>query len=207
MPHAHAEQIVLAGIVLAHELADRGVHLLGVGEMGIGNTTAAAAIVAAATIAAVENVTGRGTLIDDEQLRYKQHVIGEALARHRPDPQDGLDLLSSVGGYEIGFLAGCCLGAAARRIPVLLDGYITAAAALIAQRVAPSVQPSLIAAHRSTEPGHFVALHALGFEPLLDLALRLGEGSGAALAMPLVVAAARALDEMATCSEAAVDDR
>jgi nicotinate-nucleotide--dimethylbenzimidazole phosphoribosyltransferase len=206
MPHEHAEQIVGAGVALAHELADRGVQLLGLGEMGIGNTTAAAAIVAAATGAPVDQVTGRGTQIGDEQLRHKQHVIGKALARHRPDPQDGLNLLSAVGGYEIGLLAGCCLGAAARRIPVLLDGYITAAAALIAQRLAPVVQPYLIAAHRSTEPGHAAALQALELEPLLDLALRLGEGSGAALAMPLVVAAARTLDEMATFSEAAVDD-
>ena len=206
MPRHHAEQIVGAGVALAHELADRGVQLLGVGEMGIGNTTAAAAIVAAATGAAVEKVTGRGTLIDDEQLRHKQNVIREALARHRPDPWDGLNLLSTVGGYEIGLLAGCCLGAAARRVPIILDGYITAAAALIAQRLAPAVQPYLIAAHRSAEPGHFVALHALRLEPLLDLDLRLGEGSAAALAMPLVVAAARTLDEMATFGEAAVDD-
>jgi len=106
MSHEHAEQIIGAGIALAHELADRGVQLLGVGEMGIGNTTAAAAIVAAATGAAVEKVTGRGTLIDDEQLRHKQNVIREALARHRPDPNDGLNLLSTLGGYEIGFLAG-----------------------------------------------------------------------------------------------------
>lgn len=207
MPYAHAEQIVGAGIALAHELADRGVQLLGVGEMGIGNTTAAAAIVAATTGAPVEQVTGRGTQIDDTQLRHKQHMIREALAHHWPDPQDGLDLLGAVGGYEIGFLAGCCLGAAARRVPVLLDGYITAAAALIALRLAPAVQPYLIAAHRSAEPGHAVALQALALEPLLNLALRLGEGSGAALAMPLVVAAARTLDEMATFSEAAVDDR
>ncbi len=207
MSHEHAQRIVGAGIALAHELAVGGVQLLGVGEMGIGNTTAAAAIVAAATGAAVEKVTGRGTQIDDAQLRHKQAVIRGALTRHRSDPHDGLDLLSAVGGYEIGLLAGCCLGAAARRIPIILDGYITAAAALIALRLAPEVQPYFIAAHRSAEPGHAVALRELGLEPLLDLDLRLGEGSGAALAMPLVVAAARILDEMATFREAAVDDR
>jgi nicotinate-nucleotide--dimethylbenzimidazole phosphoribosyltransferase len=206
MPHDHARQIVEAGIDLVQELARKGITLIGLGEMGIGNTTAAAAIVAATTGAPVERVTGRGTQIDDEQLLHKQAVIQQALSRHEPDAHDGLDLLGAVGGYEIGFMAGCCLGAAVRRIPVVLDGYITAAAAIIAQRLAPAAQPYFIAAHRSTEPGHSVALQDLQLEPLLDLEMRLGEGSGAALAMPIIVAAARTLDEMATFQEAAVDN-
>jgi len=207
MPRHHAQQIVEEGIRLLHELANTGITLIGLGEMGISNTTAAAAIVAAATGAAVAEVTGRGTLIDDAQLAHKQAVIAQALARHRPNPQDGLGLLHAVGGYEIGFLAGCCLGAAAQRMPIVLDGYITAAAAIIAQRLAPAVSRYCIAAHRSTEPGHTIALRQLGLDPLLDLGMRLGEGSGAALALPIVIAAARTLDEMATFDEAGVDEK
>ncbi len=205
MPREHAVAIVEAGIALAHELADDGVGLLAAGEMGIGNTTSAAAIVAAATGAPAAGVTGRGTAVDDATLAHKIAVVERAVALHRPDPCNGLDLLAALGGYEIGFLAGCILGAAARRIPVLLDGYITAAAALVAVRCCRAAGEFLVAAHRSAEPGHTVALAELGLDPLLDLGLRLGEGSGAALALPLVVAAARLLDEMATFDEAHVD--
>ena len=207
MPRDHAEKIIEAGIDLAQELADSGVTLIGLGEMGIGNTTSAAAIVAAVTGAPVAEVTGRGTSISDDQLLHKQAVITQGLERHRPDKNDGLAVLSAVGGYEIGLLAGVCLGAAANRIPVLLDGYITTAAALIAAQLAPNAKNYFIASHRSAEPGHIRALRYLGTEPLIDLNLRLGEGSGAALTMPIVVAAARILDEMATFESASVDDR
>jgi len=206
MPREHARSIVEAGIALAAELADQGVGVLAVGEMGIGNTTAAAAIVAAAIGVAAADVTGRGTNIDDTTLAHKVAVVERAVALHRPDPYNGLALLAALGGYEIGFLAGCILGAAARRVPVLLDGYITAAAALIAVRCCRRAGEYLVAAHRSAEPGHTVALAELGLRPLLELDLRLGEGSGAALALPLVVAAARLLDEMATFDDAGVDD-
>lgn len=206
MPREHARSIVERGIAIAAELAHDGVGLLAVGEMGIGNTTSAAALVAAATGAPAATVTGRGTGVDDATLAHKRLVVERAVALHRPDPQDGLALLSSLGGYEIGLLAGCILGAAARRVPVLLDGYITAAAALVAVRCCRRASGYLIAAHRSAEAGHALALADLGLDPLLDLGLRLGEGSGAALALPLVVAAARLLDEMATFDEAGVDD-
>jgi nicotinate-nucleotide--dimethylbenzimidazole phosphoribosyltransferase len=207
MPLEHAQQIVTAGIELAWELSGSGVDLLGLGEMGIGNTTAAAAIVAAALQADVVAVTGRGTAIDDRQLVHKREVIAQAIERHRPDPLDGWALLHTLGGYEIALLAGCCLGAAARRVPIVMDGYITTAAALIAVRLCPDVRDYLIASHRSVEPGHKLALEHLGLEPLLDLHLRLGEGSGAALAIPIVVAAARILDEMATFEQAGVDEQ
>jgi nicotinate-nucleotide--dimethylbenzimidazole phosphoribosyltransferase len=208
LPPGHGRRIVEAGVALVAELDTGGAPwLLALGEMGIGNTTASAAIVAAACAADVAQVTGRGTLVDDARLARKREVVREALALHQPDPRDGFDLLESVGGYEIGFLAGCCLGAAARRVPVVLDGLITGAAALVAAAIAPACRDALIAGHRSVEPGHRVALDALGLEPLLDLDLRLGEGSGAALALPLVAAAARTLDEMATFEEAGVDER
>lgn len=207
LPQGHGRRILEEGIALVDELDAGGPWLLATGEMGIGNTTASAAIIAAACGADVDQVTGRGTLIGDDRLARKRDVVREALALHRPDPRDGLELLETVGGYEIGFLAGCCLGAAARRVPVVLDGLITAAAALVAAALAPACRDALIAGHRSVEPGHRVALDALGLEPLLDLDLRLGEGSGAALALPLVAAAARVLDEMATFDEAGVDDR
>lgn len=207
MPREHARSIIEAGIAVAHELADENVGLLIVGEMGIGNTTSASAIVAAATGARAEVVTGRGSAIDDATLARKVAVVERAVALHRAAAEDGLALLASLGGYEIGYLAGCILGAASRRVPVLLDGFITAAAALIAVRCRPVAGDYLIAAHRSAEPGHAVALAELGLRPLLELELRLGEGSGAALAVPVVVAAARLLDEMATFDQAGVDDK
>ena len=207
MPYAEANAIIEAGIALASELARRGVAVIALGEIGIGNTTAAAAIVAAALVLDPATVTGRGTAIDDERLARKIAVIREALARRQPDVRDGRSILSAVGGYEIGFLAGCCLGAAAHRLPIVLDGYITAAAALIAERLAPQVRPYLIASHCSTEPGHNIVLEHLALQPLLRLGMRLGEASGAALALPIIVAAARLLDEMATFNQAGVAGR
>lgn len=191
-----------AGIALVGE-AD----LVATGDMGIANTTAASAITAVMTGRAVAEVTGRGTGIDEEAWRRKVQVIEDALARHRPDPLDGVDVLAKVGGLEIGGLAGVILGAASRRIPVVLDGFVSGAAALIASALAPRVTDYLIAAHRSAEPGHGAALERLGLVPLLDLGMRLGEGTGAALAMVLVDAACRVLDEMATFEEAGVSQR
>jgi nicotinate-nucleotide--dimethylbenzimidazole phosphoribosyltransferase len=208
MPREHATRIVEAGIALVDELAGSGSPLLlALGEMGIGNTTSAAAVVVAMTGAGVDEATGRGTLVDDARLARKRAVVQEGLAHHRPDPADPIGVLSAVGGYEIGFLAGCCLGAAARRVPVVLDGFITGAAALLAVGLAPRACDYLIAGHRSAEQGHGLVLRHLRLEPLLDLGLRLGEGSGAALAMPLVAAAAQTLDEMATFGDAGVDGR
>ncbi len=207
MPRAHAERILEAGAALAMELAGEGTLLLALGEMGIGNTTAAAAIAAAMTGCSAAEATGRGTMVDDAGLARKRAAVAEALRRHAPDPGDPIGVLAAVGGYEIGFLTGCCLGAAACRVPVVLDGFITGAAALLAAALAPAAADSLIASHRSAEQGHAVVLRHLGLDPLLDLGLRLGEGSGAALALPIVSAAARTLDEMATFGDAGVDGR
>jgi nicotinate-nucleotide--dimethylbenzimidazole phosphoribosyltransferase len=160
--------------------------------------------VAALTGRPAADVTGRGTGLDDPALARQVAIVETALAHHRPDPSDPLAVLAAVGGLEIGALAGLILGAAAARIPVVLDGFITGAAALIACGLAPALPPRSIAGHRSVEPGHAVALEALGLEPLIDLDLRLGEGTGAALAMGLVVAATRLRDEMATFASADV---
>jgi nicotinate-nucleotide--dimethylbenzimidazole phosphoribosyltransferase len=207
MPRPHATRIVEAGASLAAELARDGPLLLALGDMGIGNTTAAAAVTAVMTRTSAAATTGRGTMVDDERLARKRAVVAEALRRHCPDPADPIGVLSSVGGYEIGFLAGCCLGASASRVPVILDGFITTAAALLAAGLSPGTREYLVASHRSAEQGHEIALRVLGLTPLLDLELRLGEGSGAALALHLVSAAARTLDEMATFGDAKVDGR
>jgi nicotinate-nucleotide--dimethylbenzimidazole phosphoribosyltransferase len=175
--------------------------------MGIGNTTAASAIVAALTGRPAIEVTGRGTGLDDAGVRHKAAVIDAAVARHRPDPGRPLEVLATLGGLEIAALVGAILAAAASRVPVVLDGFITGAAALVAARLAPNLPPRLIASHRSAEPGHTVVLGELGLDPILDLGLRLGEGSGAALAIPVVRAAARVLGEMATFESAGVSDR
>ncbi len=205
MSREHAERIVGAGAGFAMELAGEGRLLLAVGEMGIGNTTATAAITAAITGCSAAEATGRGTMVDDLGLARKRAVVAEALRRHSPNSHDPIGVLSAVGGYEIGFLAGCCLGAAASRVPVVLDGFITGAAALVATALAPATADYFVASHRSAEQGHAVVLRHLGLTPLLDLGLRLGEGSGAALALPIVSAAARTLDEMATFGDAGVD--
>lgn len=194
------------GIVLAGELHTAGFGLLGVGEMGIGNTTAASALTAVFTGRPLESVTGRGTGIDDIHLQHKIRVIEQALAVNRPSRADPLGALASVGGFEIAGLAGVILGAAARRVPVLLDGFITGAAALVAVSLCPTACDYLIAAHRSVEPGHATILEHLGLRPLLELDLRLGEGTGAVLAMGLAEAALRVLREMATFAAAGVTD-
>jgi nicotinate-nucleotide--dimethylbenzimidazole phosphoribosyltransferase len=195
---------VESGIELAGAEIKSGHTWVVTGDMGIGNTTASSAIIAATTGASVERVTGRGTGVTGETLAHKAGIIKAALDRHQPKPQDALDVLSKVGGFEIGGLAGIILGAAARRCPVVLDGLIATAAALLAVGLVPAVREYLIAGHRSVEPGHTVALGALGLEPVLDLGLRLGEGTGGALALPVLEAACRLLDEMATFEEAGV---
>lgn len=207
MTRAQAETCLENGIRVASQLIEEQGHdLLGVGDMGIGNTTSSSAIIAALAGKAVAEVTGRGTGIDDEQLHHKIDVIERVLKVNRPDPKDALDVLAKLGGFEIGGIAGVILGAAVRCKPVVIDGLISTAGALIAQRLAPHSTDYLIAGHRSVEPGHRFALQCLGKEPLLDLNLRLGEGSGAALAMPLVEAAARVLSEVKTFEEAQVSE-
>ena len=204
MTREQARRAIEVGIrVLAAEM-NPPLNLVGVGDMGIGNTTPSAAIIAAFTGRAPAEITGRGTGIDDAQLAHKAEVIARALAVNQPDPADALGVLSKVGGFEIGAMAGVMLEAAARRVPVMVDGVISGAAALIAVGLAPQVKDYLIAGHRSVEPGHQAALAYLGLEPLIDLGLRLGEGTGGALAMHIVEAAVRTLNEMATFAEAGV---
>jgi nicotinate-nucleotide--dimethylbenzimidazole phosphoribosyltransferase len=192
------------GMAVVEELRGPGLDVIGVGDMGIGNTTAAAAIVAALTGAAPALVTGHGTGIDDDARLRKVAVIEEALARNTPDPADPIGVLASVGGLEIAALVGVILGATAARIPVVLDGFITGAAALLAGALAPGVAERLIASHESVERGHAIVLARLGLRPLFDLDLRLGEGTGAALGLQLVHAAVSVRDEMATFATAAV---
>jgi nicotinate-nucleotide--dimethylbenzimidazole phosphoribosyltransferase len=204
MTAAEALTCVETGIALAEAEIRAPPTWVVTGDMGIGNTTASSAIVAAMTGAAVERVTGRGTGVTGAALARKAAVIKQALDLHRPDAADVLEVLSKVGGFEIGALAGVILGAAARRCPVVLDGLIATAAALLAVGLVPAVREYLIAGHRSVEPGHTVALQALKLEPLLDLELRLGEGTGGVLALPVLEAACRLLDEMATFEEAGV---
>jgi nicotinate-nucleotide--dimethylbenzimidazole phosphoribosyltransferase len=174
--------------------------------MGIGNTTASAALTAAFTGRPVIQVAGRGTGLVDGQWTHKVQVIEKALKLHRPDPANPVDCLAKVGGLEIGCLAGITLAAARARVPVVLDGFITTTAAMVACRLVPQVKGYLIASHRSVEPGHPVLLEMLGLTPLLDLQMRLGEGTGAALAFTLIEAALRLLREMATFEEAGVSE-
>jgi nicotinate-nucleotide--dimethylbenzimidazole phosphoribosyltransferase len=207
MSREQAEQAVLVGVELATEAVEEGIGLIGTGDMGIGNTTASSAITAVMTGRPVADVTGRGTGIDEAAHARKVAVIEQALARHRPDQMNAMDVLSKVGGLEIAGLAGLLLGAAAARVPMVLDGFIAGAAALIAVGLQPRCREYLIASHRSVERGHQAMLDHLGLTPLLDLDLRLGEGTGACLGMSLVVAAIKIMTEMATFGEAGVSER
>jgi len=207
MTRTQAQQAVLVGVELAMQAAQEGVGLIGTGDMGIGNTTASAAITSVMTGRPVAEVTGRGTGIDDATHERKVSVIERSLSLHRPDRADAIDVLAKVGGLEIGGLAGLILGAAAARVPVVLDGFIVGAAALVAVGLQPLCREYLIASHRSVERGHQAVLDHLGMKPLLDLDLRLGEGTGACLGMSLVFAAIRILTEMATFGEAGVSEK
>jgi nicotinate-nucleotide--dimethylbenzimidazole phosphoribosyltransferase len=203
MSREEAVRSLEEGIGVALEL-DEETDVFATGDMGIGNTTPSRALVSVFSGADAAEATGRGTGIDDEQLARKVAVVRKALEANRPDPADPVGVLAAVGGVEIGGIAGLILGAASRRKPVLVDGFISTAGALVAARLAPVSTQYMIASHRSMEQGHRIALQALGKRPLMDLDLRLGEGTGAALAMNLVEAAVRILTEMATFEEAAV---
>ncbi len=207
MTRAQAEEAIAVGWQVVEAEIAKGLDLVATGDMGIGNTTPSAAIVGAFTGLPVAQVTGRGTGIDDSRLARKIAVIERALAINRPDPRDPLDVLSKIGGLEIAGLVGVILGGAAHRIPVVIDGFISGAAALVAAELTPGVKPYLIAAHQSVEIGHRAVLERLSLRPLLDLSLRLGEGTGAVLAFHLVEAAARILNEMATFHEAGVSGK
>ncbi|MCR4400522.1 MAG: nicotinate-nucleotide--dimethylbenzimidazole phosphoribosyltransferase [Syntrophomonadaceae bacterium] len=207
MSRQEAVACLEAGIAVANEQIDGGVGLLGTGDMGIGNTTPSSAILAALSGFSAERIVGRGTGIDDTSWQRKVLAVQKALAVNRPDPWDGIDVLAKVGGLEIGGLAGCILGAAARRVPVIIDGFISGAAALIAARIQPRVRDFMLASHLSVEPGHRVMLDLMGLEPILKMNLRLGEGTGAALAMTLVDAALKIQREMATFESAGVSQK
>ncbi|MEU1888338.1 nicotinate-nucleotide--dimethylbenzimidazole phosphoribosyltransferase [Micromonospora rifamycinica] len=202
-----ARAAVEVGIRVAGELIDAGAGVLLTGDMGIANTTPSAALVAAFTGVDPAGTTGRGTGVDDETYRRKVGVVRAALDRHRPDPADPLGVLAAVGGLEHAALAGLLLGAAARRVPVLLDGVIATSAALAAAAFAPDAVGAMVAGHRSAEPGATVALRHLGLDPLVDLGLRLGEGTGALLALPVLTGAVRVLHEVATFDAAGVSEK
>ena len=206
MTKAQAREAVETGMALASEAAREGIGVLGTGDMGIGNTTPSAAITAVLTGEPPASVTGRGTGIDDTSMRHKITVIERSLAKHRPDPHDALDVLAKVGGFEIAGLAGLILGGAAARVPIMLDGFISGAAALVAVGLAPASRDYLIASHRSVERGHQAVLDRLQLTPLLDLQLRLGEGTGACLGINLLQAAIKIYLQMATFEEAGVSD-
>lgn len=204
MSRADAEKSILAGVEIVEAEIEKGLDIVGTGDMGIGNTSPSAAI--AATLTGIEpaKIAGRGTGVDDEGLKRKIDAIERALVQNNPDPKDGLDVLAKVGGFEIGGLAGVMLGAAANRKPVMVDGFISTAAAMIAATLAPAVRPYLISAHRSQEYGHMQMIEWLGLKPLVDLDFRLGEGTGAALGISLAEAACKILSDMATFAEAGV---
>ena len=206
MTREEAEQAVLVGVEMVEKYRD-GLDIIGTGDMGIGNTTPSSAIVSVITGAAPELVTGRGTGIDDHALKGKVEVIKRAIAVNRPDSTDPMDVLAKVGGFEIAGIAGLVLGAALYRIPVVLDGFISTAGALIAAEMNPFVKDYIIAAHQSVEIGHRKMLEHLEQRPLLDLNLRLGEGTGAALGISLVEAGVKILTEMATFADAGVAER
>lgn len=205
MSREQAVRSLEAGIEVAVELAE-AVDLFGTGDMGIANTTPSAAIAAVFTGRPVAEIAGRGTGLEDEQLRHKIAVIERSLAVNHPDPADGREVLAKVGGFEIGGIAGLILGAASRRKPVLVDGFISTAGAMVAVSLAPAAKDYIFAAHRSMELGHRIMHEHLGLLPLLDLNLRLGEGTGAALAMNIIEAAEHVLTRIATFAEAAVSE-
>ena len=203
MSRTHAVLAVEAGIEVAYALADQ-VDVFATGDMGIGNTTPSTAIAAVLTGSSVRDLTGRGTGLDDGELERKIKIIEKILEVNHPDKDDALDVLAKVGGFEIGGIAGLILGAAARQKPVVVDGFISTAGALIAQGIEPFTRDYIICAHRSMEPGHRAMQEKLGKKPLLDLNLRLGEGTGAALSLNLVEASRAILTEVATFADAGV---
>ncbi|MHB0867269.1 MAG: nicotinate-nucleotide--dimethylbenzimidazole phosphoribosyltransferase [Thermoleophilia bacterium] len=207
MTHEEAVACIEAGIEVAQGEIDAGADLLGTGDMGIGNTTPSSAILTVISGAALELTVGRGTGIGAAAMEQKREAVRRAIQVNRPDPADGLDILAKVGGLEIGGLAGVILAAAANRVPVVIDGFISGAAALIAARLAPASREYMIASHVSVEPGHKLMLEELGLKPMLFMNMRLGEGTGAALASSLVEASAKVLSQMATFGEAGVAEQ
>jgi len=207
MSRREALEAVMAGVECAREASSDGIKVLATGEMGIGNTTASSAVMAALSGYETSLVVGRGTGLDDEKLLYKQKVVSEALDMHKPDPEDPLGVLSLVGGLEIAALAGLIIGAASRKIPVVVDGFISSTAALAAVKMCPDAWHYLIPSHLSAESGHALLMDYLNLKPYIHMGMRLGEGTGAVLAMHLLEAAARVTLEMATFEDARVSNK
>jgi nicotinate-nucleotide--dimethylbenzimidazole phosphoribosyltransferase len=207
MSREAALQAVMTGFEIASELFKQGVEILGTGDMGLGNTSPSAAIGTVMTGCSLNEMVGRGTGVDDPGLSHKREVIRQALEKNRPDPGDALDVLAKVGGFEIGGIAGCILAGAYHHRPVVIDGFISTAGALIAQALNPNVLDYLFAGHRSEENGHRAMLEYLGLEPILDLGMRLGEGTGGAMAMQILETAVRVFTDVMTFSEAEVPDK
>lgn len=204
MTREQAVRSLEIGIEVAAEEIAKGAEILGIGEMGIGNTTPSTAILAVFSRLPIEEIVGRGTGIDDHRLELKIKAIQKGIRVNSPAPEDPIDVLAKVGGFEIGGMAGVILGAAARRVPVVIDGFISSAAALLAVRLCPKVKDYLIASHLSEEPGHRVMLDMMGLTPMLTMRMRLGEGTGALLALTIIDAALKIYNEMATFAEAGV---
>ncbi len=207
MTRQEAEQCIWVGIEFATAYARKGYKIFGTGDMGIGNTTPSSAIAAVLTGKPVSEVTGRGTGIGDDALKNKIKVIEDSIAANKPDSEDSLDVLSKVGGTEIGGIAGLIIGAAAKQIPVVIDGFISTAGALIAYCLEPKTKDYMFAAHNSVERGHKAMLEKIGLQPILDLDLRLGEGTGAALALLIIEAGLKTYKEMATFDEVGVSNK
>jgi nicotinate-nucleotide--dimethylbenzimidazole phosphoribosyltransferase len=207
MTPEQAETSIQNGIEIVSDEISKGADIIGTGDMGIGNTTASAAIACALMNVSPQKIAGRGTGVDDTGLQRKFSVITRALDLNKPNPGDGFDVLSKVGGFEIGGLAGVMIGAASKHVPVMVDGFISTAAAMIAITIKPECRDHLIFAHRSKENGHHLMLEWLGVKPLLDLDMRLGEGTGAALGISMAEAACKVLAEMATFGEAGVSGK
>ncbi|GAJ09014.1 unnamed protein product, partial [marine sediment metagenome] len=207
MTRQEAEKAILTGFQLATDLFQKGVDILGTGDMGIGNTTPSAAIGTVLTGRGLEEMVGRGTGVDDEGLLRKQEAIRQGIHLNQPNPEDGVDVLSKIGGFEIGGIAGCVLAGAYHSRPVVIDGFISTAGALVAHAICPDVVDYLFAGHCSEEPGHKLMLSYLGLHPVLDLGMRLGEGTGAALAMGIMEGSVRIFQDMLTFDEAGVSDK
>ena len=206
MSYDEALRSIEVGINLAFEYANKGVDIVGTGEMGIGNTTPSSAILSALTGLPATEATGRGTGIDDRTLHRKRDIIEKAIRSNQPNMDDPIDILAKVGGFEIGGIAGLIIGCAYHKIPVVVDGFISTAGALIAASLAPTINDYLFYSHLSSESGHKRMLKKLGAEPILDLDMRLGEGTGAAIAMTVIEAAVKIMTEMATFESAGVDE-
>ena len=207
MTRDQAQTAILTGFEVTSDLIANGIDLLGTGDMGIGNTTPSAAIGAVVTGCKLADMVGRGTGIDDDSLEHKKAVIAKGIDSHQPDPRDGLDVLSKVGGFEIGAIAGAILAGAYHHRPVVIDGFISTAGALIAQVISPFVTDYLFAGHCSQEPGHIIMLKHLGLKPILDLGMRLGEGTGGVLAMGIIEGAVDIFTEMLTFDQAGVSNK